>query len=194
VSRIKRAAGVAVAAIPVVLPAGIALASGGGGEHGGDQLKDFLYRLLDFGVTFGVLFFLLRGPLKRALGARRQGVADELERARQMQQSAEQRYEACRQQLADADARIAKLTEDLQAEGAAQCARIEERARRMAEDIRRDAARGAQREIEAARGRLRDEAVRLAMELAEGRLREEIAPQDRARLVEEYLQKMAGEA
>ena len=75
-----------------------------------DSLRIFLYRLIDFGITFGALYFLLRGPLKRALGARRQRLVNELEQARQMQASAESRYAACQQQLADADAQIAKLT------------------------------------------------------------------------------------
>jgi len=174
-----------------LLLAGSALASEAGG-HGGDQLKDFLYRLLDFGITFGVLYFLLRGPLKRALGARRQRVAGELEKARQMQAGAERRYEACRQQLADADARIAQLSADIQTESAAQCRRIEEQARKMAVDIRDEAQRSAAREVEAARRQLHREAVRLAMELAEERLKGQIGPEDQARLVDEYLRKTGG--
>ncbi|ABA88198.1 ATP synthase F0, B subunit [Syntrophotalea carbinolica DSM 2380] len=171
-----------------LLMAGSALASEAGG-HADGQLKDFLYRLLDFGITFGALYFLLRGPLKRALSARRQRVAEALEQARQMQASAERRFAACRQQLADADAQIAQLTADLKAESALQCQRIEEQARKMADDIRSEATRSAAREIEAARKQLHQEAVRLAMELAEQRLKQQIAPQDQARLVDEYLRK-----
>lgn len=172
----------------LLLAAGSALASEAAG-HGGGQFKDFLYRLLDFGITFGVLYFVLRGPLKRTLETRRQRVAGQLEKARQLQAGAERRYEACRQQLADADTRIAQLTEDLKAESALQCRRIEEQARKMADDIRSEAQRSAAREVEAARKQLHQEAVRLAMELAEARLKQQMVPADQTRLVDEYLRK-----
>lgn len=174
-----------------LLMAGSALASEASG-HGGGQLKDFLYRLLDFGITFGALYFLLRGPLKRALGDRRQRLADELEQARQMQASAESRFAACQQQLADADAQIAKLTAELQGESAMQCRRIEDQAQKLAAEIRAEASRSAEREIAAARKQLHAEAVRLAMELAEQRLKQQMVPEDHVRMVDEYLRK-AGE-
>lgn len=174
-----------------LLVAGSALASEAGG-HGGGQLKDFLYRLLDFGITFGALYFLLRGPLKRALGDRRQRLVDELEQARQLQASAESRFAVCQQQLVDADAQIAKLTAELQGESVMQCRRIEEQAQKLAADIRAEASRSAEREVAAARKQLHAEAVRLAMELAEQRIKQHMVPEDQARMVDEYLRK-AGE-
>jgi F-type H+-transporting ATPase subunit b len=171
--------------------AGSALASEADG-HGGGLLKDFLYRLLDFSVTFGALYFLLRGPFKRALGARRQRVVDELEQARQMQASAESRFAAVQKQLADADAQIARLSAELQGESAMQCRRIEEQAQKLSAEIRAEAARSAEREIAEARKQLHQEAVRLAMQLAEQRLQQHLAPEDQARLIDEYLRK-AGE-
>lgn len=175
----------------VLLMAGSALASEADG-HGGGLLKDFLYRLLDFSVTFGALYFLLRGPFKRALGARRQRVVDELEQARQMQASAESRFAAVQKQLADADAQIARLSAELQGESAMQCRRIEEQAQKLSAEIRAEAARSAEREIAEARKQLHQEAVRLAMQLAEQRLQQHLAPEDQARLIDEYLRK-AGE-
>jgi len=176
----------------VLLMAGSALASEADG-HGGGLLKDFLYRVLDFGVTFGALYFLLRGPFKRALGARRQRVVDELEQARQMQASAERQFAAVQKQLADADAQIARLSAELQGESAMQCRRIEEQAQKLTAEIRAEAARSAEREIAEARKQLHQEAVRLAMQLAEQRLQQQLAPEDQARLIDEYLRK-AGES
>jgi F-type H+-transporting ATPase subunit b len=191
VINIRRWIRIAGLSAPALLVAGSALASEAGG-HGGGQLKDFLYRLLDFGITFGALYFLLRGPLKRALGDRRQRLVDELEQARQLQASAEGRFAACQQQLVDADAQIAKLTAELQGESVMQCRRIEEQAQKLAADIRAEASRSAEREVAAARKQLHAEAVRLAMELAEQRIKQHMVPEDQARMVDEYLRK-AGE-
>lgn len=171
----------------LLLTAAPALASEAGG-HGG-QLKDFLYRLLDFGITFGLLFYLARKPLQRALQQRRQGVSDELEQARQMQEDAEGRFEACRRQLADADARIATLVEDIREDSRRQCRQLQEQAETMAAEIRAEAARGAEREIAAARRQLHATAVDLAVALAEERLKQTLAPADQARLIDDYLRR-----
>lgn len=169
--------------------AATALATEAGG-HGGGQMKDFAYRLLDFGITAGALYLILRGPLKRALEGRQRRVTEELEQAQQMQQAAEQCYEACQRQLADADASIAQLRAELAAESAGQSARIEEQARQMAEQISREASRSAEREIEAARRQLRAEAVRLAMELAEQHLKQQLGPQEQSRLIDTCLREV----
>lgn len=172
----------------LLLIAGSALAAEAEG-HGGNQLKDFLYRVLDFGITFGLLFYFLRKPLKNFLRQRRQKLSDELEQARQLQADAEARYEATRKQLADADARIATLAEEIREDGRRQCAQLEEQARAMAAEIRAEATRGAEREIAAARRQLHETAVELAVELAEARLKQQLAPEDQARLIDDYLRR-----
>lgn len=173
----------------VLLPlagAGCAWASESGG-HGGEQLVDFLYRVLDIGVTAGLLYFFLRKPLGAALRQRRDGLRDELEQAKRLQADAERRFEACRQQLADADARIAALSEEIAADGQRQSQQLEAQAQSMATEIRAEAARSAEREIAAAKRQLRETAVELAVELAEARLKQQLSTSDQARLVDDYL-------
>ena len=73
-----------------------------------------------------------------------------------------------------------------------QCQRIEEQAQKLAADIRAEASRSAEREVAAARKQLHAEAVRLAMELAEQRLKQQMVPEDQARMVDEYLRNDRG--
>lgn len=172
----------------LLLSAAAALASEGA-DHGGGQFKDFLYRVLDVGVTFGLVFYFIRKPLKTALSQRRRKLSDELEQSRQLQAAAEARYEATRKQLEDADARIATLVEEIREDGRRQCEKLEQQARAMAAEIRVEAERGAEREIAAARRQLHDAAVELAVELAEERLKQQLAPADQARLIDDYLRR-----
>lgn len=164
-----------------------------GEAHGSGQLRDFLFRCLDFGLTAALLYFVLRKPLGRALNRRREQIGDALAQAETLQAGAERRYAECRLQLEEADRTIAQLRESLAAESAQARQNILEQAQSLADGIRQEAARSAQREVERARKQLHDDAVALAVELAEELLKDKISPADQARLVDEYLAKAGGE-
>ncbi len=184
-------------ALGVVLPAlsaGLALASGGGHEAaGGELLKDFIGRSVNFVLLVGLLGYFLRKPLAEGLTGRRDKVVETLRRARQAREEAEGRAAILARQLAESEERIAALAERMKQENEQEREKLLEKARQMADSIRREAEAGASREIERARRELRAEAVALAIELAEERLREGLQAADQERLVEQYL-KQVGES
>lgn len=116
--------------------------------------------------------------------------------------------EGAQGQLREAEAEIAKLRARLEAfegesgrlvEGAAEAAEAEaarmlERAQATARRISEDAGRVADAEIARARQALREEAARLATELAGQLLSEEATPEDDQRLVGEFIDKLGGSA
>ena len=78
-------------AVVMILAAGPALAAGGG--YSETQVKDFFYRVMNFAVFFGVLFYLLRKPLPKFFRDRREAIAQNLEyletQARNLQEQTE---------------------------------------------------------------------------------------------------------
>jgi F-type H+-transporting ATPase subunit b len=177
-----------------VLSAGLVLASGGGHEAGGGELlKDFIGRSVNFVLLVGLLGYFLRKPLADGLAGRRDKVTETLRQARQAREEAEGRASILARQLAESEERIAALAERMKQENEQERQKLLEKARQMADGIRREAEASAAREIERARRELRGEAVALAIELAEQRLREGLQAADQERLVEQYL-KQVGES
>lgn len=174
------------ACILLLVGASYVWASGEGG-HGAGQMKDFLYRCLDFVITFGVLGYLLFGPVKRGLMARRERIADSLEKARQMKADAESAHAECQRQLASAGKDIEKLRASLREESEQERTKIWAQARQLAESLQNDATLAAAREIAQARRQLHDEAVQLAIQMAEEILKQELTAKDHSRLVDEFL-------
>lgn len=188
-----RVAGVLGVVLPV-LSAGLALASGGGHEaDGGELLKDFIGRSVNFVLLIGLLGYFLRKPLAEGLAGRRDKVVETLRQSRQAREEAEGRAAILARQLAESEERIAALAERMKQENEQEREKLLEKARQVADSIRSEAEAGAAREIERARRELRAEAVTLAIELAEERLREGLQAADQERLVEQYL-KQVGES
>lgn len=187
-----RAAWVLGVVLPV-LSAGLALASGGGHEaSGGVLLKDFIGRSVNFVLLVGLLGYFLRKPLAKGLEGRRDKVAETLRQARQAREEAEGRAAILARQLAESEERIAAMAERMKRDNEQEREKLLEKARLLADGIRGEAEAIAAREIERARRELRAEAVALAVELAEDRLREGFQAADQERLVEQYL-KQVGE-
>jgi F-type H+-transporting ATPase subunit b len=177
----------------LALSAGGALASGGGHEAGGGELlKDFIGRSVNFVLLVGLLGYFLRKPLAEGLAGRRDKVTETLRHARQAREEAEGRAAILARQLAESEERIAALVERMKQENEQERDKLLEKARHTADSIRREAEAGAAREIERARRELRAEAVSLAIDLAEQRLKEGLQAADQERLVEQYL-KQVGE-
>jgi F-type H+-transporting ATPase subunit b len=191
--RIGPRVAVALSLVLLVLPAGLALASGGGHEAGGGALlKDFIGRSVNFVLLVGLLVYFLRKPLAQGLAGRRDKVTETLRQARQAREEAEGRAAILARQLAESEERIAALAERMKQENEQEREKLLEKARQLADSIRSEAEAGATREIERARRELRAEAVALAIELAEERLKENLQAADQERLVDQYL-KQVGE-
>jgi F-type H+-transporting ATPase subunit b len=184
----------AVILVLVVL-ASVGFASEGGeGAHHvdtGKQLKDFGWRVLDFGALFAlVVWALKKANVKGTLAARQATIDKALREAADAKEAAEKKFAEYSDKLAAANREIDEIYAAIRAEGEAEKARIIAEARVTAEKIKEQAAQAANQEVFRARTELRAEAVRLAVELAEQSIKEKIVQDDQDRLVGEYLTKV----
>ncbi len=155
-----------------------------------NYLKDFLYRVFNFAVAFGLIAFFVTKPLRKAMAGRSEGVAQQLEQSRSARQEAEAKFAEYDAKLDKATAEIDEIYASIRREGEAERERILANAREMAQKIKADAQKAAANEVSTARAALRKEAAALAVSLAEDLLRKNVTEQDQARLIDEYVQKV----
>lgn len=172
-------------------------ASGGeGGAHGGGhggaaQWKDFMWRCIDFAALVLILVWAVKkADMKKALADRQAGIAKALREAEEMKSAAEKKFAEYNARLAQANKEAEELQKVIREDGLAEKARIVAEAKVSAEKIKEQAKVMADQEIVRARTELRNEASRLAVQLAEQTLKSVMRPDDQDRLVGEYLTKV----
>lgn len=192
-------AGVAV----VLAVAGIAYASGGGGEthgagaaHGGslshEKLMDLLWRVLNFAGLAIILFLALKKPFSSGLTGRQHAIRDQFEELDAQKAEAEQKYKEFEAKLSGIDQEATKILEAARAQGESEKLRIIEDAQRTAGDIKRQAEMAVQHELAEATKNLREEITDQAMGIAEELIKKSFTEQDQDRLVDDYLSKVRG--
>lgn len=172
-------------------------ASGGeGGAHGGGhggaaQWKDFMWRCIDFAALVLILVWAVKkADMKKALADRQAGIDKALREADEMKAAAEKKFAEYTARLAQANKEAEELQKVIREDGLAEKARIVAEAKIAAEKIKEQAKVMADQEIVRAKSELREEASRLAVQLAEQTLKNAMKPEDQDRLVGEYLTKV----
>lgn len=157
-------------------------------EQGGTGL---LYPLINFGLLFALLFWKARKPIQDFFADRRSAIRKDLDEAAALERRARESYAQWQRRLVDLDRELAEIRATAQERAEAERASLLADARAAAERIRADAATAVEHELRRARANLRDEASQLAIELASGILREQVTPQDRDRLIDEFIERVA---
>ncbi|MGH9777713.1 MAG: hypothetical protein ACRD5I_04810 [Candidatus Acidiferrales bacterium] len=170
---------VALAALP-------ALAAEGGEEHGGDTLTT-VFKWINFITVFGALGWLLRKPMREFFTGQRATIQAAINEGREASRQAEQRMAEIEQRLARLDQEVEALRQEAAANAAAEQQRIRETARREAERILATAQAEIESTSRAARLELRAYAARLAVSLAEQRIRQRLTPDTHAALFETFV-------
>jgi len=182
---------VLLALLLVLLVSGLAVASGE--THHADSgvlLKDFLYRILNFGIVVAMLIYFLAKPLKKGLAGRREEIQKALAEAKQAKEAAEAKFAEYDRKLTQATEEIAEISSAIRREGELEKQKIIDNAKQMALKIEQDAGKAAELEVAKARAELQREAVTLAVGLAEDLLKKNFTKDDDARLIDEYMQKV----
>jgi len=180
--------------ICLVILAGAALSwasEGGGHASGGAQLKDFIWRVLDFAVLLGlIVWVLIKQNVKGGLKDRQDAIETTLREAAEARDAAERKLKEYTSKLDSANKELDELSATIKQDAEAEKARIIAEATIMAEKIKEQAKQTATQEIQKARIVLRQEAAHLAVELAEKKIRQNITQSDQDRLVGDYLSKV----
>jgi F-type H+-transporting ATPase subunit b len=172
--------------------AGEAHGGGHGGGHGGAaQWKDFMWRCIDFAALVLIMVWAVKkADMKKALADRQAGIDKALREADEMKAAAEKKFSEYNAKLAQANKETEELQKLIREDGLAEKARIVAEAKVAAEKIKDQARVLADQEIVRARTELREEAARLAVQLAEQTLKANMKADDQDRLVGEYLTKV----
>jgi F-type H+-transporting ATPase subunit b len=174
----------------IAIPTAAFAAGGGGHADGGVIVKDFLYRCFNFALMVGVLVYFVNKPIRKGLKERSAGIEKTLAEAEAAKQAAEAKHREYTEKLAKATEEIASITASIRHEGELERDKIVAAAKEMAAKIEREAENKAAGVVAKARTELRQEASRLAVELAEDMLKKQVSADDQKRLVDEYMQKV----
>lgn len=174
--------------------AGFASEAGEGAHQGGHaaaQMKDFMWRVIDFAALFILIAWgVKKADVKGSLAARQVAIEKALKEAVEARAEAERKFAEYSDRLAKANAEVDEICAAIKKEGELEKERIVAEAKLTAERIKEQAKLSASQEVARAQAELRGEAARLAVQLAEQTLREKIKKDDQDRLVGEYLTKV----
>jgi F-type H+-transporting ATPase subunit b len=167
-----------------------AYASGGEGSHEGPSWFDFTWRVVNFLILAGVLYWLLAKKVKAFFTGRHEGIRTALADAVTAREEAENKFREYAAKLDKATGEIDEITRMIQAQGLTEKERIIEEARKTAEKMREDAQTRMEQEFNKASHQLRIEAVRFSAKMAEGLLQKNIRVEDHEAMVQDYIEKV----
>jgi len=157
----------------------------------GAQMKDFMWRCLDFAVLAAIAFWAIKkADVKGTLAARRLGIEGQLKEAVAAKEQAEKKFKEYSERLEQANKEIEGISLNMKREGELEKERIIAEAHQAAARIQAQAESAAAQEVLKAKGELRAEAARLAVEIAEQKIRNNITKDDQDKLVGEYISKV----
>lgn len=171
-----------------------------GAEH--QRLAAALYPLLhgfdlalawnipNFLIFITLLAYFIREPLNKNLKTRREDLEKAIADAKAARAEAEALLAEYEDKFSHLDREVEKLKAEFRSQAEADKARIVAEAERLAERIRNEAEFTTKQELLMAQYKLREEAAKLAVEIAEKVIREVINDEDQERLLAEYLDKV----
>lgn len=151
-----------------------------------------VWKFVNLSIFVLLLIYILRRPMSEAFRARRATIRRDLIRAQEEKKAAEAKLE-------EVEARLARLNEEvtgIRAQAAREAADERERIRQATEAEMQKLREQSRREIEsagkAARQELREFAAEQSVRLAEEIIRQDIQPEDDARLINLEIEELGG--
>ncbi len=150
------------------------------------------WKFFNLFLFVGALVYILRRPLGQALKGRREAIRRDLMRAQEERDAALSKLDEVEARLSRLDAEVSLVREQAKREAAEERERIS----RATEDDMQKLREQAQREIgsagKAARQELRRYAAEQSVRLAEEMIRNDMRPEDDARLVNLHVEELGG--
>lgn len=160
---------------------------GAHGHEGGIDPIAMGGSVLNFLVLVGLIYVGLRKPLESFLATRRASVVDGMEEARRVKAAAEAKDAEYTARIANLDAELEGLREDMRRGGLLERDRIVAEASKRAEKMHEDARFLIEQQLKQLREDLTKEAVEAAVRAADETLRKAITSHDQERLAQQYL-------
>ena len=148
---------------------------------------DFAYRSVAITIVVVVLVKLLKKPIVTFLNSRREEIKGLLADLETRTGEVKAEHERVQAQVALLEEETKKIVDELISEGEAEKQKIIAAAKREAEYIQQQAQVAIEQEIQAARGKLKDEVADLSVEAAEAIIQKKIRAEDQQRLINEFM-------
>jgi F-type H+-transporting ATPase subunit b len=158
-----------------------------GTEAGG---AGFIWKVVNFAVLFGALFFFLRKPLGEMLTKRVDLVRDVLADARQDREKAEAKLADAAARAAALEIEAARLKEKAAEDGRTETERIRALAAREADRIKTLASQEVAFQLQAGIRELKEYTAELAAGLAEERVKKRLTPADQSDLIDRSIDRL----
>ena len=167
----------------------LAYASSGEGITG-EQLKDYAFRIGNFVIFIGIVYWAAGKKIKAFFGGRREGIKQDLDDLSARQAEAEKKLKEVEASIANMAAEKAQILEDAKAQGEVLKAAIIEKAKKDAVALTEQAQRTASNEAAAAIATIRGEMADMVIDAAEKIVAEKLSAEDHDKLVDDYLTKV----
>lgn len=180
----------------LLLFAAVAFANEGGGEEAaslGDILKGYIWPIINFLILVGVLvFFMKKMDLKGFFKKRTELIEQSLREAREAKELAQKALAEVEERLKTKDSEIDNIIAAARQSGEKEKARLVEEGDKLKARILEQAKTNIDYEVKKAKEAIKEEAVEIAMELAEKKLKEKLSKDEQLKLLEESLAKIEG--
>jgi len=171
--------------------AATAVASGGGNEQY-TFMGDWLPRLVNFAIIVGALFYFLRKPVRDMFKNRTAEIAKAMEESRDARERALAALTEMERKAREMDAETRTMIADAQVRGEKDKQALVEEGKKIVRDIQEQVKTGVDIEVQKAKAELAIEASRLAVDLAERKIKDTITGQDHERIVKDYIASVGG--
>ncbi|MBI4963937.1 MAG: ATP synthase F0 subunit B [Desulfomonile tiedjei] len=151
-----------------------------------------LWRVVNTVALLALLIYFLKKPLVNFFKERKAKIEQDLAEAVEQRRKAEELIKEYQMKLAGMEQELEKMRGELQKAAEGESQKVIASADKMSVAIIESAKIAAEQEVRKAKVALKDEAVTLAVELAESLIREKISDDDRKKIVEDYLVKVGG--
>lgn len=179
----------------LLLFASVAFASGGGGEPAtpASIFKAYLWPVINFLILVAVMVFVLRKmDVKGFLKKRTELIEQSLRESREAKELAQKALAAVEERLKVKDSEIEHIIAAARQSGEKEKARLIEEGDKLKARILEQAKTNIDYEVKKAKEAIKEEAVEIAMELAEKKLKEKLSKDEQLKLLEESLAKIEG--
>jgi F-type H+-transporting ATPase subunit b len=176
----------------IVIAAAVFASEGGHEAEHYTFMADWLPRLVNFGILAGALFYFLRKPVRDIFKNRTAEIAKAMEESRDARERALAALAEMERKAREMDAETRAMIADAQVRGEKDKQALVEEGRKLVRDIQEQVKIGVDIEVQKAKADLAIEASRLAVDLAEGKIKDTITGQDHARIVKDYIASVGG--
>lgn len=172
----------------------------GAEEHAAHHAAEFkplteAFRIINFLVVFGILYYLLSKHIKNFFAGRREDIVKSLNDAEQSKSSAEKRLSEWESKIKEMKNTVLQMIEDARREGEHTKDNIIKYANESSKKILEKAKKEIEYETKIVMERLRAEALELTIRMAENILKKSVTKNDHVRMVDEYIKEIGtGEA